>query len=363
MPGRTKWSDIKAQMSPERRERIAAKTAQLRTIYPPDEPCPVAPMRMLREMENTPLSELATALQTDPAGVLAFEECDDPTVSQLRAYITAIGARIKIIAEFPDGDEVILANFYQKRSRPARSDYVHYSKSKPARTTPAGVVLPTTYRQILQAARDYNNGRDRYNDSYRAVSGDDFRRNLIERGSETDVRELVDFLNQWRCRLPHERIPTILKSSIPEAVAYLKPMAGLTLGDDDVNDDTFRAMEMAFDRLIADKGIAATAASKILGVLNPEFFVAWDVPIQQAIYGRQKCDGRSYAAFMRNMQQSAQTVLADAAMHEIENPAVSISQAINRHPPFTLAHFINNYIWLTVTRGHQYDPGPPVPKE
>lgn len=115
MSGRNKWSVIKAQMTPERRKRIAAQTDELRALYPADETCAVAPLRILRESQDTPISELTAALQTDTAGVLAFEECDDTAVSQLQAYITAMGARLKIVAEFPDGDEVILANFYQKR--------------------------------------------------------------------------------------------------------------------------------------------------------------------------------------------------------------------------------------------------------
>lgn len=115
MSGRTKWNAIKAQMSPERRERIAAKTAELRAMYPADEPCAVAPLRILRECQDTPMSKLAAALQTDQAGALAFEECNDAAVSQLQAYITALGLRLKIVAEYPDGDEVIIANFYQKR--------------------------------------------------------------------------------------------------------------------------------------------------------------------------------------------------------------------------------------------------------
>ena len=122
MAGRTKWADIKAQMSPEQLERIAAKTAQLRAMLPADEPCAVMPLRVLREYQDTPLSELSAALQTDPAGVLTFEECDDAAVSQLQAYITALGLRLKIVAEYPDGDEVIIANFYRKRPRVANEE-------------------------------------------------------------------------------------------------------------------------------------------------------------------------------------------------------------------------------------------------
>ncbi|MYC34510.1 MAG: hypothetical protein F4X64_15200, partial [Chloroflexi bacterium] len=141
-----------------------------------------------------------------------------------------------------------------------------------------GIVLPTTYRQIQQAAADYNNGRDKYNDAYRAVYEGNFRRNLVERGNDTDMKELTLFLNKWRCHLSRDRTPAILKLSVPQAVSYLKPLSGLSLGVKEVSPATFRAVETAFDRLIEDKGIAATVASKILGVLSPEFCVAWDKP-------------------------------------------------------------------------------------
>ncbi len=218
----------------------------------------------------------------------------------------------------------------------------------------SGITLATTYPQILQAAQDYGALPDRYNDSYREIYQSNFRSNIANFGDVADMQTLVIFLNKWRCRLSREKTPAIFKFSVPEAASALEPLAGCSLGDDGVGVTAFRAVETAFDRLIQDKGIAATAASKILAVINPEFFVAWDRPIQRVINGSRKCDGRVYADFMRDMQKSAQTVLDDASKRGIENPAAAISQAINQHPPFTLAHFINNFVWLTVTRGYIY---------
>ena len=91
MSGLHNWSELNRDLSPESQQRIAEAEAEIDATLPPDEPCAVVPMRMLRELEDTPMSELEAALQTDEAGVLAFEECDDPTVSQLRSYATAMG--------------------------------------------------------------------------------------------------------------------------------------------------------------------------------------------------------------------------------------------------------------------------------
>ena len=111
MSGSHKLSELDRDFTPEDWERIAELESEIDATMPPDESCAVVPMRMLRELEDTPMSELEAALGTDRAGVLAFEECEDSMVSRLRSYITAMGARIKIVAEFPDGDEVILGNF------------------------------------------------------------------------------------------------------------------------------------------------------------------------------------------------------------------------------------------------------------
>ena len=35
MPGRHKWSELKSRMTPERRELMAAKTAEIRSMLPP----------------------------------------------------------------------------------------------------------------------------------------------------------------------------------------------------------------------------------------------------------------------------------------------------------------------------------------
>ena len=57
-------AELDQRFTPESWERIARLEAEVDATMPPDESCPVAPMRTLREMVDPPLAELATALQT-----------------------------------------------------------------------------------------------------------------------------------------------------------------------------------------------------------------------------------------------------------------------------------------------------------
>ena len=62
MAGRHKWSDLKKRMTPEQRQRMEAEAAKIDATMPPDEPCAVMPMRMMRGLEDAPLSEYAAEL-------------------------------------------------------------------------------------------------------------------------------------------------------------------------------------------------------------------------------------------------------------------------------------------------------------
>ena len=246
MPGRTKWSVIKAQMTPERQERIAAKTAELRAT-----------------------------------------------------------------------------------------------------------LSPTTYAQVCWAAQVYNTGEHSYNEFYRAVYSADFRRSLLERSSEADAERLLRFLNQWKSRRTYQlahQFPDVL----PKVACHLVPLSGVAIEAGESGDYIFDSAKQAFDSLVSIPNVGPTTASKILGVLNPGFFVMWDNAIQQKYFNRRKRDGHTYSIFLKEMQKSAASIVADAHKHGIEEPAVVISKAIRQRPPFTLAKFINDYIWLTVTRQEKY---------
>ncbi len=361
MAGYGKFSDLTEHFTAEDWAEVAAMKAETDATLPPDEPCAVVPMRMLRELEDTPMSELEAALQTDKTGVLAFEECADPTVSQLRAYITAMGGRIKILADFPDG-EIVLANFYQKRRwpmRPAGNRDDYYDKvSKPLPPIPSG---PTTYRQIEWAAQTYRAREDgrRFESAYRRVYTSEFRQALLNRCSASEIECLLVFLNKWPSKLSYEKMTPLLQESVPEAIAELRNLATASPDREGLTDWDSTLVMRAVDRLMADDGIGATVASKILGVVNPELFVLWDGAIQKAHFPRHKpndfgASGR-YVRFLWDMGDAAESIRQDALTHhEIENPASHLSAELGLDPPYTLAKFLDEYNFLTITKGEIY---------
>jgi hypothetical protein len=359
MSGRHKWSELNRNLSPESRQRIAEVEAETDATLPPDEPCAVVPMRMLRELEDTPMSELEIALQTDEAGVLTFEECDDPRVSQLRSYATAMGARLKIVIDFPDY-EVILADFYQRRRWPAPpikkpaariSGYRRYEIPEP----------PTTYAQIQWAAKAYNQHKDgpRYNAAYGKVNTSEFRESLIRYCSNYEIERLLEFLNRWDSRRSYKDTAPVLLESVPDAISTLRHLT-TELPDNGGLDDWDATLVMrAIDRLMADKGVSATIASKILAVVNPELFPPWDNSIQQAYFPGTRPGtpgaGARYASFINNMTVAAMSIRKDALAHlGIADPADHLSKTLGHHPAYTLAKFIDEYNFLIISKGETY---------
>ena len=214
---------------------------------------------------------------------------------------------------------------------------------------------PTTYTQVQWAAKEYNSGEHRYNEFYRAVYEPDFPHSLLKQCSQSDVKPLLEFLNQWKSWRPHT-LARPIAAAIPDVGSYLQVLSDSSIEADVLNGSVFDATELAFDRLTSIPDVGPTTASKILGVLYPRFFVMWDTPIQRVYFNWAKCDGRAYVIFMKEMRNSALAIVADARSHEyeIENPAETISKEIKQKPPFTLAKFINDYVWLTVTRNEKY---------
>ena len=360
MGGLHKLNELDEDLSPESWVRIADLDAEIDATLRPDESCAVVPMRMLRELEDTPMSELEAALETDRAGVLAFEESGDPNMSQLCSYVAAMGGRLKIVVEFPDGDEVMLANFYQKRRWPAPrikrpivriSNHQRYDLPEP----------PATYAQIKWAAQTYDRRKDgrRYNAAYSKVNTSEFRKTLMYRCSSEDIISLLEFLNQWDGRRPYEVTVPLLLESVPDSITMLRHLASGVPDENGLDDWDGTLVARAMDRLMADRGIGATLASKILAVVNPELFVPWDRPIQKAYFPRRQPDsiggGVRYARFTNDMWEAAEHIRQDSLEnHDIVDPARQLSQVIGHNPPFTLAKFINDYVWLTVTKKERF---------
>ena len=101
MSGRHSFYELTQDFAPERRARIDARKTELRAAMPLHE------LRRARAMTQKAVAEV---LKVNQPAVAKLERRADMYVSNLRSYIEAMGGRLSIVAEFPQGD-VTITNF------------------------------------------------------------------------------------------------------------------------------------------------------------------------------------------------------------------------------------------------------------
>ena len=88
-------SELRKTMSPERRQRIAVKTAQLKQEMA---------LQELRQALDLTQKELAEKLHVNQAAVSKFENQSDIYIGTLRKILAAMGGELRITAHFDEGD-------------------------------------------------------------------------------------------------------------------------------------------------------------------------------------------------------------------------------------------------------------------
>ncbi len=101
MAGHKPWNELTEEFSPERRRRIDDMTNRLIAEMP---------LHELRRARSLTQQDLAETLNVNQPAVSKMEQRTDAYISSLRSYIEAVGGRLKITAEFPEG-EVGITNF------------------------------------------------------------------------------------------------------------------------------------------------------------------------------------------------------------------------------------------------------------
>lgn len=101
MNGRHSFSELTKDFTPERRQRIAEIKSELLAKMP---------LHELRRARALTQRDMAKMLKVNQAAVSKLEQRADVYVSSLRSYIEAVGGKLKIVAEFPEG-EVAITNF------------------------------------------------------------------------------------------------------------------------------------------------------------------------------------------------------------------------------------------------------------
>ena len=92
------FKELKNKMSPERQEDVDNQ-AQAILIG--------MALQELRQTRHLTQQELAEILDVNQAALSKMENQSDMRVSTLRKVLLAMGGKMKIVAEFPDGDVII----------------------------------------------------------------------------------------------------------------------------------------------------------------------------------------------------------------------------------------------------------------
>lgn len=95
MSGRKPFKELTKGWSKTRKAKVAAKAEALRMEYA---------LADLRKSLNITQTELAHRLQRSQGAIAQMEGRDDMNVSNLRRIIEGLGGKLKISAEFPEGE-------------------------------------------------------------------------------------------------------------------------------------------------------------------------------------------------------------------------------------------------------------------
>ncbi len=94
-----------AALSPERREKVLAHG---QALYAEE-----MTLRQLRQALNITQDELADRLETAQNNVSRMERRNDMKLSTLEGYVEALGGSLKLVASFPDKDDIHLQSATQ----------------------------------------------------------------------------------------------------------------------------------------------------------------------------------------------------------------------------------------------------------
>ena len=98
MSGRQPFSELTKDFTPERRRRVDDKKRELLAEMP---------LHELRRARALTQRDMAKKLKVNQPAVSKLEQRADVYVSSLRSYIEAVGGKLKIVAEFPEGEIAI----------------------------------------------------------------------------------------------------------------------------------------------------------------------------------------------------------------------------------------------------------------
>lgn len=203
----------------------------------------------------------------------------------------------------------------------------------------------------------------------------DFLQALRDHPGTLDVEEirntLVKFLNRWGCRL--RNYDNVTASGLQGCLVRTHPeLSGLqkySIFDFNLeNVEMTERVERVFNGFWhCGSGSAAvgnfgpTATSKLLHVINPDFFPLWDEAIRLAYWREDDRiieSGRGYCVFMDKLREVAANLRAECKKRfGTLDPARLISERLKIDSLHSILKFIDEFNWVTYKLGYQKPKG------
>lgn len=106
--------DIISKLRPAQRRKVEARAAQLIAEE--------MTLRQLRRARKLTQQKIAKSLHIGQEGVSKLEKRSDLLISTLRSYVKAMGGNLSLVAEFPNGNPVVLSGIAEagpKNTKPS----------------------------------------------------------------------------------------------------------------------------------------------------------------------------------------------------------------------------------------------------
>jgi len=186
------------------------------------------------------------------------------------------------------------------------------------------------------------------------------------------------FLNRWRCRVENNRnSANSIQRTLQNLVPYLRTLNNLSIQSIQFNNPVIasnnnttigQVIEHCYTQVRnIGHNFGPTATSKLLHILQPNLIVMWDNAILKRYrnINRQISDsGRGYVAYLQTMKRLANDINANFQNSILtppaqpgQGPADYLNARMGYNPPKTMARYLDEYNWVTITYGLQ---GPPA---
>lgn len=174
--------------------------------------------------------------------------------------------------------------------------------------------------------------------------------------SADEIRDkIIDFLNRWKCRISNDSAETV-KEKLVETRPLTQSLSDKRLFD--VNDSlksSKTGMMKLYEKFDSIPHFGATATSKILHIINPDLFVMWDQNILKHYHHKNLLisdSAQGYVAFLSLMSEMGREVTLDFhKSHPQSSPEVYLCEKLGYNLQKSLAKFIDEYNWITITKG------------